>query len=94
MPANHPNWMLWFEEDPKTLPQVSVQAAAAYYRAKYGRVPNHVLAPLDWPENAPAEGLVIERKRFVLPRHLHLAYDPALVAEDQGANPNPSPQGD
>jgi len=86
--------MLWFEEDPKTAPQASVQAAAAYYRAKYGRVPNHVLTPLDWPENTPTDGLLVERKRFVLLRHLHLAFDPTLVAEDQGPTSNPSPQGD
>lgn len=89
MPANNLSWMLWFEEDPKAAPQASLDAASAYFRAKYGRVPNRLQAPLGWPENIPAEGLMVERKRFVLPRHLHLAFDPTLVAENQVSITNP-----
>ena len=94
MPANSPNWMLWFEENSKATPQASLDAAVAYFKSKYGCAPNRLQAPLAWPENISAEGLVIERKHFVLPRHLHLAFDTALVAENQGSITNSSPQGD
>ena len=41
MPANKLNWMLWFEEDPRATPQAAVEAAAAYYRAKYCPIKDH-----------------------------------------------------
>ncbi len=93
MPANNLSWMLWCEDDPKAAPQATVEAAAAYFRSKYGRVPNHLLAPLDWPENISTGGLLVERKRFVLPRHLHLAFDPDLITVDKETTVDQSMQG-
>lgn len=89
MPANNLNWMLWFEEDPKATPQASLDAAVAYFKSKYGCAPNRLQAPLAWPENVPTEGLQVERKHYVQPRYLHLAFDPTLAAVQEQP-----PQGD
>ena len=87
MPANKLSWMLWFEEDPKVTPQASLAAALAHFEKKYGSQANRLQVPLDWPDDVPAAGLLIERKSHVRPRHLHLAFDPDLAV-------NSSPQGD
>jgi hypothetical protein len=94
MPANQLNWMLWFEEDPKITPQASLEAAAAHFEKKYGNPANRLQVPLDWSEEVAPGGLHIERKSHVRPRHLHLAFDPALLSEDQASTANLSPQGD
>ena len=83
MSANRLNWMLWFEEDRSVQPESSLMAAVANFQEKYGQAPNRLEAPLDWPENIPVNGLRVERQRFVQPRHLHLAFDPALTVEPQ-----------
>ena len=74
-------WMMWGEEKKDIAPEASLQSALEYFQKKYGQVANRLQAPLDWPE-VPAPGLQVERKRFVEPNCLHLAFDPDLVQEE------------
>ena len=82
MPAQHLSWMIWYEPDPAVSPLAALQAGKEHFARKYGQVPNRLEAPLDWPLSAQVEGITIARVRWVLPRCLHLAYDP-----NTGANP-------
>ena len=85
MPAHSLSWMIWYEPDPAVSPLAALQAGKQHFARKYGQVPNRLEAPLDWPENIPTDGLRVDRRRFVLPRCLHLACDPTLIPEPKEA---------
>jgi len=84
MNANTIQRMLWFEEIPKNGFAEALRRAAEYYHQKYGRWPNHVEAPTEWADEAEAllkrwkeqgkNGIAIEIRNDVLPRHLMIAY--------------------
>jgi hypothetical protein len=66
------HWMLWQNGDH----DAGLVEAVGYYRDKYGRAPNRVQVPEDFPEGVLIRGMLIERARNVLPGHLMLTYDP------------------
>jgi hypothetical protein len=71
-------WMLWQNSDHDAGLVEVVDEAVGYYRDKYGRVPNRMQAPEDFPEGVLVSGVLIERARNVLPGHLMLTYDPEV----------------
>ena len=83
MPEHALTWMIWYEPDPAVIPPAALQAGMAHFARKYGQVPNRAQVPLDWPESLPPDGLSVERVRYVLPRHLHLAYEPQELKFNQ-----------
>lgn len=64
--------MLWYDNDPKTDLIAKIQAAAEYYRNKYGLSPNLCLVPPSMLEKTPPDGgkMTIRPFRSVLPGHL------------------------
>jgi len=84
MNANTIQWMLWFEEVPQNGFAEALRRAAEHYQQKYGHWPNHVVAPDEWSDEVNAllkrwkadgkNGITIEIRLNVLPRHLMLTY--------------------
>ena len=68
-------WLVWFEEDPTASPQATLKAAVQRYTEEFGATPDHARVPLNWPDTPP-NGIFIERCRYILPRHIHLARNP------------------
>ena len=64
--------MLWYDNDPDTSLAEKVAGAAAYYRAKYGAVPNYVHvhpAQADGDGNTEIEGVRIVADPHILQNH-------------------------
>jgi hypothetical protein len=68
-------WMLWQNGDQDAGLVEAVDEAVGYYLDKYGRAPNRVQVPEDFPEGVLVSGMLIERARNILPGHLMLTYD-------------------
>jgi hypothetical protein len=74
------SWMVWYEDDnPDGYPVQTLIEGTAYYVEKYGNVPNRVevhpgtdLQIL----STVANGMKIETKIVVQPRHIYLTFDP------------------
>ncbi len=69
--------MLWFDNDPKTALKTKIERAAAYYRQKYGHVPDLCLVhPSMLAERSADSGKVTVRpNRSILPGHLWIGED-------------------
>lgn len=63
--------MLWFDNDPKADIKIKIERAAAYYRKKYGRVPDLCFVhPSMLGESKPQTGKIeLRASRSVLPHH-------------------------
>jgi hypothetical protein len=75
-------WLVWFEENAQAAPSDTLRAAISRYTEKYGSSPNRVRVPLDWPKTEAIEGLFVERSRYILHRHVHLAFDTSFGKEN------------
>ena len=72
--------MMWFDNDPKTALIEKIERAAAYYREKYGRVPDLCLVNpgmMSEPE-MHAGRIVVKSLRAVLPGHLWIGVEDKL----------------
>ena len=79
--ANLIFWMIWQADDPKGYPVQTLIEGAAYYANKYGNVPNRAEVPQGTNLgvlSAVADGMNIEVSPTVLPRHIHLTFDPGM----------------
>lgn len=78
--------MLWFDNDPKTdLPQ-KVQRAAAYYRKKYGQMPNVCMVNPKMVDGkkTKSEDVEIKPSASILPHHLWIGVIAASKAKNKG----------
>jgi single-strand DNA-binding protein len=77
------HWMLWQNGGHDAGLDEAVDEAVGYYCDKYGRAPNRIQVPEDFPEGVLVSGMLIERARNVLPGHLMLSYDPEVSSNNQ-----------
>ncbi|MCH7480460.1 MAG: hypothetical protein IIC79_03600 [Chloroflexi bacterium] len=72
--------MLWFDNDPKTGLSEKIEKASAYYRKKYGQIPNQcVVNPSmlsDGEVNSP--DLKVSASPTILPNHLWIGFNTAI----------------
>ena len=73
-------WLVWFEENSAASPESTLKVAVQRYIDRFGLPPNRVRLPLVWPE-MQIKDTFIERCRSILPRHVHLTFDPSLRKE-------------
>jgi hypothetical protein len=71
-------WLKWFEENSQAEPKVTLQAAALRYQEKYAVISNRARIPHSCPEAIGFDDITIESDSNILPRHIHLTFDPAL----------------
>jgi hypothetical protein len=69
--------MLWFDNDPHTALKAKVERAAAYYRQKYGHLPDLCLVHPSMLAGSAAESgkVSIRSNRAILPGHLWIGED-------------------
>jgi hypothetical protein len=68
--------MLWFDNDPKKALAEKVLEAAAYFRRKYGQVPNTCLVnPAMLTDESVAGAVAVRPWRTVTPGHLWIGVE-------------------
>ncbi|GAB4521772.1 MAG: hypothetical protein Fur0018_02640 [Anaerolineales bacterium] len=77
--------MLWFDDTPREM-AVKIQQAAAYYRQKYGQVPNlcFVHPSMLAADALKLNGVAVRPAQTVLPGHFWLGVEQTAPQPKQG----------
>jgi hypothetical protein len=73
--------MLWYDNDPKVALKEKVERAAAYYRRKYGRIPDvcfvhpKMLGSLPEQRVGTESEVAVRSNRLIQPGHLWIGED-------------------
>ena len=69
--------MMWFDNDPKKELRIKIESAAAYFKKKYGRVPDLCLInPAMMPAGVIDSGNIrVKSFKSILPDHLWIGVD-------------------
>lgn len=72
--------MLWFDNNPKTGLAEKIEQASAYYRKKYGQIPNQCIVNPDMLKNEKAKSPTVKltASPTILPNHLWIGFNTSL----------------
>jgi len=71
--------MLWFDNEKKPLAE-KITEAAAYYRSKYGEIPNCCHVPLNGNTPAPVDGIVVIPSAYIQPNYLWIGLEQDITS--------------